>query len=749
MKKKMSLFLVLLLLFVAFTGVCPAVVAISDEVIIQAYKDKTITQICAVKNTGNIILYTGKAYFAVNVTTPGILNISFEIPSGGSLNMTNLYMYEYNGSDKFTGKTGLVFSTDSGGEKSLKYECKSPGIYYFSLETLYQPSFVTFKNVDISILLTTSSGDDKPAETEGWEIRAYAKTPVISVNKESSIDINFMLYYNGEIADLTPSFIFAIENNNIAQISDTIPYKNETRVTVKGLQSGTTYIKAQELNSILPGQTDRVINIPITVADQEENYYMFNEFAEVLGDGITNYNSDDWLCVDKFSAIEGEDGYSVSMEIYNYRQLYGAVSVFDADGKLIKVEQIDKHDKYVGSLYDEVKGLWQLPSDIFNLVNYDVLELHRSPNITKKTTINDLYVPFGGHIEISTSMGTLAPFLYNAVNLTITTASQAGKILKEFEPDQIEEMSKKAVEKIIFEKALDSEVKNIEKNLIQGIQKRTTQSIIILISGTLRNYEIDLFDIIKEVIPNDLLAEGLDVGCDILQDAIEKSSGLGTLIKGIYKLNDWANYVDFVQEINKNETIKNLHIQSPYGYSCNYRVSNDIKVIQKEYFEDNVILSAKYRISNGVSFAGITANDDNSRFYDISLFKNNKKIQPEKSVTVRIPIPENFNPNLIEIYHEVNGEWTMIKDIKIILPYVEFETSHFSLYAIVKKTGEAVSYDLNGDGKFNTKDLVRLMKYISAEGKGVNVLVSTDINGDGVTNSKDIVRMMNYLSKME
>ncbi len=58
-------------------------------------------------------------------------------------------------------------------------------------------------------------------------------------------------------------------------------------------------------------------------------------------------------------------------------------------------------------------------------------------------------------------------------------------------------------------------------------------------------------------------------------------------------------------------------------------------------------------------------------------------------------------------------------------------------------------FDLNGDGSVNSKDLVRLMKYISADGDGVDIFADTDINGDGVTNAKDIVRFMKNFAMAE
>ncbi len=51
--------------------------------------------------------------------------------------------------------------------------------------------------------------------------------------------------------------------------------------------------------------------------------------------------------------------------------------------------------------------------------------------------------------------------------------------------------------------------------------------------------------------------------------------------------------------------------------------------------------------------------------------------------------------------------------------------------------------DVNGDGRINTKDLVRLMKFIAGEPVEVT---QTDINADGKTNAKDVVRLMKIMA---
>lgn len=51
--------------------------------------------------------------------------------------------------------------------------------------------------------------------------------------------------------------------------------------------------------------------------------------------------------------------------------------------------------------------------------------------------------------------------------------------------------------------------------------------------------------------------------------------------------------------------------------------------------------------------------------------------------------------------------------------------------------------DINGDGKVNSKDLTRLMKYVSGEKIDA---YGADLNGDGKENAKDLTRLMKYIA---
>ena len=68
-----------------------------------------------------------------------------------------------------------------------------------------------------------------------------------------------------------------------------------------------------------------------------------------------------------------------------------------------------------------------------------------------------------------------------------------------------------------------------------------------------------------------------------------------------------------------------------------------------------------------------------------------------------------------------------------------------SLPTVLSIYGGNDAYDINGDGSIDTKDLVRLMKYIAVDGVGIEAS-SPDVNADGTVNTADLVRLMKMIS---
>lgn len=70
-------------------------------------------------------------------------------------------------------------------------------------------------------------------------------------------------------------------------------------------------------------------------------------------------------------------------------------------------------------------------------------------------------------------------------------------------------------------------------------------------------------------------------------------------------------------------------------------------------------------------------------------------------------------------------------------------------FAVVDGKITVVEYtpgDINNDGRINTKDLTRLIKYINHESVDYNEQ-ALDVNGDGKVNTKDLTRLLRYINK--
>lgn len=76
--------------------------------------------------------------------------------------------------------------------------------------------------------------------------------------------------------------------------------------------------------------------------------------------------------------------------------------------------------------------------------------------------------------------------------------------------------------------------------------------------------------------------------------------------------------------------------------------------------------------------------------FDISLLLNGQKIQPHSGrVTVRIPIPKNFDRSNLALYYIAdNGAKTQLQ-FNVDGDYLVFTTDHFSCYAIADVSSSA------------------------------------------------------------
>jgi hypothetical protein len=146
----------------------------------------------------------------------------------------------------------------------------------------------------------------------------------------------------------------------------------------------------------------------------------------------------------------------------------------------------------------------------------------------------------------------------------------------------------------------------------------------------------------------------------------------------------------------------------------------------------------------------INVSDVKYQPYEITLLdENNQTVQPEGTVTVKIPCPEGYDGAACKVYYM--AEDGTLKDMQAVYSggYLTFETTHFSTYLVTETELEAtvekdiLHGDANGDGVVNIKDSALIRRY--AAGWNIDIdITASDVNADGVVNIKDSALVRRY-----
>lgn len=138
----------------------------------------------------------------------------------------------------------------------------------------------------------------------------------------------------------------------------------------------------------------------------------------------------------------------------------------------------------------------------------------------------------------------------------------------------------------------------------------------------------------------------------------------------------------------------------------------------------------------------------NSVTYDITLEKGGEQIQPNGSVTVKIPVPEGMDGNACKVYRQ-ETDYTYT-DMNAIYQdgYMVFTTDHFSRYILT--TGdpsdlEVMLGDVTGEGIVDAADAVMIQRYDAGLiDLTARQLQSADVTGDGTVDAADAARIQRY-----
>ncbi len=132
----------------------------------------------------------------------------------------------------------------------------------------------------------------------------------------------------------------------------------------------------------------------------------------------------------------------------------------------------------------------------------------------------------------------------------------------------------------------------------------------------------------------------------------------------------------------------------------------------------------------------ILADEDVTALYDITLTKDGAEIQPEGSVTVKVPTG-NENAKVYRV--EADGTLTDM-NATYIDGFMVFTTDHFSLYvlAVAKSTPAFDLGDVDKDGDINIKDATAIQKHIAMLiTLDDEAIILADYDGDSEVTIKD------------
>ena len=156
--------------------------------------------------------------------------------------------------------------------------------------------------------------------------------------------------------------------------------------------------------------------------------------------------------------------------------------------------------------------------------------------------------------------------------------------------------------------------------------------------------------------------------------------------------------------------------------------------------------SGKVELSVEETFDGAAFNLVNTQFnvsqsfiYDIKMTVDGVETQPAGTVKVRIPLPEGFDPARTFVYHVDTETGKVVKMAATYKDgYLEFETDHFSYYAVVEEvkpcklsikspSTTTVSYGFTLNLHANVTDLPEGARIVwSMDGSGFELIPSAD-----------------------
>ncbi len=525
-----------------------------------------------------------------------------------------------------------------------------------------------------------------------YTIKLYSAMPALTIGAGQEVNCAVQLENNGVPVSGNDKAAFEISvfDSNILTVSNIRKDieaeqkgENGTWFALNGIKEGNTKLQIREINTGLVYETTvNVSNGILSFAANCMPTYYDHEFE------YNGYVSG--MYIDEFQYNKNQS--TLSFDVYNSTSLMGVVEVYDSNGNLIDCEIIDRFDgNSVSSIKDSVVNMYKLVADGFK----GELLTYKQDSYTKKTSINNLYVPKGGRIEITNNcMYSQSCAIANATELTVeslltfsNSISDASKT-KEIAKDTVKKIIKDSIKQDIFElgnkiteKIAEKTTEEVSKNLLNGALSE-------FVSDTITVFTAQNIDLDKIIIDS-----CKSVGVGIAENALKKAMGpAGLILDGLFLFSDYADLSSFYISIGKDNSSNSLYIYMPKEDNslCDNGVVVKPEDNSSDFTDENYVLRSLV-IEKNSTLPKKTWNELNkiSKDYivrEIHIEKDGKETQPKGKMLVSILVPDDYkNAKYIFVYW-IKDDGTLEK---LSVPvtrqgnYLMFYVDHFSYYAIV------------------------------------------------------------------
>ena len=551
-----------------------------------------------------------------------------------------------------------------------------------------------------------------PKESNPYELKAWVASGSNSIRVGDTDIVSFELRKDGNTVK-NPKITVSVSDNSVLETNiESNGY--ETFVNIKAKKAGVATITAAE------AETGIVKYYNFTAINNLSGYDFENypQSTEILKGKTTNFYDWGGLYVDSLNPTKNSDGsYNVTMDIYNSKNINGAVVSYYKDGSICDYQPIARFDSYASSIYDVAKSAINLPGQVKDL--FSKYTIYTNENLTEKTSVwgeSAITAPEGGYIQITNNMSD-SPVcaLYNITDFAISTAFILSKlaIAQADLSKKAGEAAKLAVKEILKDAgkdAIETLSKEITKKLAEGISYKNIDEFVGIVDKALGNGKnhLDYGKIMKSC--------AQEVGISVSETVIEKLFGpFGEALGVMFKINGGVSYLDYSMTMCQSDKFPTICVS--VKRNRNEFEMNGVTVNTKGNVDNNTIV----RVFKVLDDSQITINLSQNRYveksttYDIYMVKDNQKVQPNGKVVVSIPIPEGYDAkNCVIMRQEKDGSWTEFKPT-ISGKLLVIETDHFSYYSVVQVSKSRVRDVSVSDITLNYKKSATIKPTIKAD----------------------------------